>query len=83
MKNTFAITIILLTTTFAHAKPPEGDGNRGAKGHRGPPPEAIEACSNESAGADCSFTGGRGEESGTCFTPDENKPLACKPQGHK
>jgi hypothetical protein len=33
------------------------------------------------AGAVCSFTNPRGAQTGTCFTPDASKPLACKPAG--
>lgn len=50
---------------------------------QGPPPggpstEALAACQKLSAGAACSFSGQRGNESGTCWAP-EGKPLACKP----
>jgi hypothetical protein len=44
-----------------------------------PPQAAIDACSGKTAGATCSFTGGRGETvSGTCGTPPGSS-LACMP----
>ena len=45
-----------------------------------PPQEALTACSAKSAGASCSFTGGRGETvSGTCQTP-QGSLLVCVPR---
>lgn len=45
-----------------------------------PPQEALSACSAKSAGASCSFTGGRGETvSGTCQMPPGSS-LACVPR---
>lgn len=45
-----------------------------------PPPEAIEACEGADSGDACSFSGREGEEvSGTCFAPEDDLPLACKP----
>jgi len=75
------IASTLLTTLFAQSAFAErGDGQR--QGHRGPPPEAIEACSSQSEGASCSFSGRDNEQlSGICFAPEEGK-LACKPDGH-
>jgi hypothetical protein len=54
------------------------------RGHRGPPPEAIEACTGAEVGQVCEFTGGRGEAvSGSCIVPrrGESQTLACKPSG--
>ena len=49
--------------------------------HRGPPAEALEACSSSVQGDPCSFEGRRGEQlDGTCEAPDD-KPLACRPEG--
>lgn len=76
LKSTFvAILAAVANSSMAN----EGNNNRG---HRGPPPEAIEACSNASVDQACQFTGRRGETlSGTCFSVGENdsQGLACKP----
>lgn len=60
-------------TSLAFAEPPMG--------HRGPPPEAIEACLNLAEGDACSFEGRRGEAvEGQCFKPPRTeKLLACRP----
>ena len=51
----------------------------GSQDHR-PPKEAVEACQSKSAGSGCSFTGREGQTmSGECFTPEQSKPLACRP----
>lgn len=51
---------------------------------RGPPAEAIEACSNLSEGDTCQFTGRRGDVSGSCsLPPSDDSVLACKPKNHK
>lgn len=47
-------------------------------GHRGPPPEALEACKTLKAGAACSFSGPHGSHTGQCWAP-QDKPLACRP----
>lgn len=49
------------------------------EGGKRPPKEALDACNEKRAGDDCSFSSPRGSESGTCFTPDSAKPLACRP----
>ncbi len=67
-----AILSLLILPVLAFAQPGE------CRGHRGPPPEAIEACEGAEAGAECSFETPRGEEVGVCWAP-EGKPLACKP----
>ena len=46
--------------------------------HRGPPPEALDACANKKMADTCSFTSPRGAVEGTCRAP-EGKPLACRP----
>ncbi len=53
-----------------------GDGERPPR----PPAEALEACEELEAGDACSFEG-RNDETveGTCFTPGDDKPLACRP----
>jgi hypothetical protein len=59
------------------------DGEERQKGkRRGPPPEAIEACANQSEGEVCSFTGRRGDMTGVCFAPTrDDAELACAPEG--
>ena len=68
----------LITVETASAQPGGDDGQR-----HGPPPEAIEACSNKSKGDSCGFSGRQDEAlEGTCFAPPrEGKALACKPEG--
>lgn len=46
----------------------------------GPPPEAIAACTNQEAGAQCSFTSPHGEVSGQCGVTREDV-TACMPEG--
>ncbi|OYQ38893.1 hypothetical protein CHU94_15810 [Rhodoferax sp. TH121] len=66
-------------------KPPEGQGNGQGGEHRGPPPDALAACTSLASGAACTMTTPQGSMSGTCGAP-EGKPLACRParppQGH-
>ncbi|MCH9687827.1 MAG: hypothetical protein K0V04_40730 [Deltaproteobacteria bacterium] len=63
--------------------PPPGGGQGGeSNGHRPPPPprEAIDACTDKQTDDDCSFAGREGESiSGSCWAPDTEKPLACRP----
>lgn len=70
-----AISLTMITLATTNAK----EGER--KERRGPPPEAIEACSNLSLDDQCQFTTPRGHDlTGICFSPDiETKALACKP----
>jgi hypothetical protein len=76
------LTIALLTALLVAAPlsqaAPEGRG-----GHRGPPPEAFEACSSKSENDACSFSGPRGSVEGTCMSPPrgEDGALACAPEG--
>ena len=80
-KRNLILATALMTTVYAQSAFAER-GNGQNNGRRGPPPEAIEACSGQSEGASCSFTGRNDEQlSGTCFTPGDNE-LACKPDGH-
>ncbi|NVB40259.1 hypothetical protein G6O69_20620 [Pseudenhygromyxa sp. WMMC2535] len=71
--------LLLLFTLFSSGpgegeRPPQGDGPPR------PPAEAIDACSGKSSGDSCSFSGREGETvSGVCFTPESDKPLACRP----
>lgn len=48
--------------------------------HRGPPPEAVEACEGLEEGDDCSFNARGHSIEGTCrFGRSEDDPLACMP----
>ena len=72
-----AILAAALTSTYASAEPDQRSGKR-----RGPPPQAIEACADQSEGAACSFSGRRGEVVGSCIAPPQDKDeLACAPEG--
>lgn len=55
----------------------EGQG----QGRRPPPPpqEALDACEDLAQGDACSFEGKNGAVEGTCFSPDDAHPLACRP----
>lgn len=79
MKN-FVLSLMLLTAVAGTAFAQDDDGgNSREQGRRGPPPEALEACSAAVSGDPCSFEGRRGETlDGTCEAP-EDKPLACRP----
>jgi len=49
-------------------------------GHRGPPPEALQACNGAQADASCSFTLPDGfQVSGTCRAGPDGTGLACAP----
>jgi 4-amino-4-deoxy-L-arabinose transferase-like glycosyltransferase len=49
---------------------------------QGPPQAALDACSNSSQGAACSFVGQNGNTiDGSCITPPNLNTLACAPQG--
>jgi hypothetical protein len=61
---------------------PEGMGP-GRGRHRGPPAEAIEACSGSAEGAACTFEGPEGEVSGTCVSPPRIEGLVCAPEGFR
>ena len=66
-----ALIVSLLLSLMA-----DGDRQRPPR----PPREAVEACEDLEAGEECAFEG-RDQETvtGTCFTPDQDKPLACRP----
>lgn len=73
--STLFVTSLILTTSPLSAEQKPGKG-----GHHPPPPEAIEACESLKVGDPCSFEGRNGEElEGSCFTPSQDKPVACKP----
>lgn len=78
--NLAALAAVTLTTlaplgVLAQDRPPPGRGH-------GPPPEALAACRGRARGATCTVTppGGRAI-SGTCDSPAEDAPLACRPEG--
>lgn len=49
---------------------------------RGPPPEAIDACSSQIEAAVCSFTSPRGDVTGSCMvSPKGEDQLICMPEG--
>jgi 4-amino-4-deoxy-L-arabinose transferase-like glycosyltransferase len=49
---------------------------------QGPPQVALDACSNSTQGAACSFVGQNGNTiNGSCITPPNLSTLACAPQG--
>ncbi|MFN8413922.1 MAG: glycosyltransferase family 39 protein [Anaerolineales bacterium] len=57
--------------------PPQQQGQR-----NGPPQEALDACSNATQGASCSFTTQNGNTiNGSCITPPNLSVLACAPAG--
>jgi 4-amino-4-deoxy-L-arabinose transferase-like glycosyltransferase len=48
----------------------------------GPPPQALDACANQTQGSACSFTQPNGNTiNGSCITPPNTESLACAPQG--
>ncbi len=62
-----------------------GDGGQGGEdsGRRGPPPEALEACSASAEGDQCSFETPRGDTvSGTCRQVKDGQ-MACVPADHR
>jgi hypothetical protein len=75
-----ALFVILNPIVPGFAAADDSNGQR--NGRRGPPQEALDACSAMTAGDACSFTGRNDEQmSGICFAP-QDKGLACKPEGH-
>lgn len=56
------------------------EGKPESGGHPKPPKEALDACVGKTAGASCEFSGRNQEKvTGTCFQPNTNLPLACRP----
>lgn len=73
------LMVSLLLVGTAHAQSDEENEPR--RDRRGPPQEAVEACSTLVQGDPCSFEGRRGNAvEGSCEAP-EDKPLACRPEG--
>lgn len=81
MKHFFAMLVISMSFTAAvHAEgaPPAGSGApSGARPH--PPKAAITACEGKKTDDTCSFTHDGQQRQGTCFSPQADKPLACRP----
>lgn len=71
----FAVAMLAVASA-AIAQPPQ----RGER--RGPPAEALQACSSADVGATCSFEGRRGTVTGTCRETPDNQ-IACVPKNHK
>lgn len=70
---------ILATTALSTANAAE---RQGPPGGGKPPTEAFEACADKSASDSCSFSGSRGDVTGTCITPPRGeKELFCAPEG--
>jgi hypothetical protein len=84
LKTTCALACVLgfgAAMAQGYGTPQSGGGQRPSQGEgqerprRGPPPEAIEACSGKAAGAACTFVGRQGEKlTGTCFAPPAGGP---------
>lgn len=82
IRNTLLAGLAVVSFSSVSIAQPQG-GGEGRGGGRGAPQEAIEACSNLSAGDACEFDGRRGSVSGVCFTPSQDSSeLACKPSNH-
>ncbi len=52
-----------------------------SKGHHGPPPEALSACSGKASGVTCSVTFDGRTLTGTCRSGPNGEALACMPEG--
>jgi hypothetical protein len=77
--STLVLTCALcMAAPFAQAQPDSQGGRR-----HGPPPEAIDACTDQAENAACEFTGRRGETvEGTCISPPGgDNELVCAPEG--
>ena len=72
----FALLLCAAGSMNAMAQPKDGGGPPGGGGA---PAEAIAACKTSTSGQACSFTGQRGAQTGTCWSPSTDKALACKP----
>ena len=78
MRNRTLATLLLCAIWIPGFAQEDGE-RRGER--RGPPPEALEACTAAVEGDACSFTGRRGEDlQGMCAVTREES-LACRPEG--
>jgi hypothetical protein len=67
------------TAPSGDSKPTPTDAEQGRRSH-GPPPDAVDACSNSNAGDACSFVIGERTIDGTCRSgPHSDESLACMP----
>ena len=65
-----------LSVSLANAEPDGRDGRRG-----GPPQEAFDACVEKVEGDACSFSGYRGDATGSCIVPPRGEEtLVCAPE---
>lgn len=72
-----AVLAVSLSSSIAIAGSDKQSGKR-----RGPPPQAIEACADQEEGAACSFSGRRGDVSGSCIVPPHKQDMiVCAPEG--
>ena len=80
MKTRSVLTIAALCAIWIPAFAQEADDEQRDK-RRGPPPEAIEACTAAVEGDACAFEGRRGESlEGMCAVTRE-EAMACRPEG--
>ena len=87
-KSKLLVAVILAGMTFmataqtnnpSNGRNGQGGGQGGGQ-RRGPPEQAIAACQGKSSGAACSFVGRHNNSlTGTCFAPNTNHALACRP----
>lgn len=81
MKIISQLVLFVLLTSTATAL--AGDFDMQERRRRGPPPEALDACSDKSQGDYCTFEAPHGTVEGTCWAPREDLPLACRPDDPK
>jgi hypothetical protein len=74
-KSLFSAVVLLSGLALAQL----GMG-RGPGPHRGPPPEAVQACANLQTGTACGFTLNGQNVTGTCDTAPSGQ-VACRPEG--
>ncbi len=73
-----SVGMILLGSIAVKAE--ENSISQGGGRERRPPREALEACQGKASGTACEFKGrSEGQVKGTCWSPEESLPLACKP----
>jgi hypothetical protein len=71
----------LLAGTLLTGERPLAEEPGRRSGRPGPPREAIEACSGQQEGANCSFTIDGNQLTGTCRAGPAGLPAACFPRG--
>lgn len=71
-----------LPSTLQPASPADASSQPQQTPRNGPPPQALEACADQTQGSSCSFTQPNGNTiNGNCITPPNTDRLACAPQG--